>query len=99
MCLQGSGLDLRGPIQSFFAYPTLIIFCEGQGIATAKALIEATSNSGGLLFNMRSEVRMYYRVRSHAVSLPPAPEAALSSRAARLSSRIIRQDGKPIPNR
>eukprot|EP00891_Asterochloris_glomerata_P006684 jgi/Astpho2/6684/e_gw1.00101.62.1_t len=66
---KGSGLDLRGPIQSFFAYPTLIIFCEGQGIATAKALIEATPNSGGLLFNMRSEVRMYYRVRPHAATL------------------------------
>ena len=89
MCLQGSGLDLRGPIQSLFAYPTLIIFCEGQGIATAKALIEATSNTGGLLFNLRSEVRMYYRVRSHAVSLPPVPAAALSSKAARLSSQVV----------
>lgn len=56
-------MDLRTPIQGMFAYPTLVLFCEGKaGIAAAKALIEATPDSGGLSFPLRQDVRMYYRV-------------------------------------
>ena len=36
---------------------------QGAGIATAKALIEATIDAGGLSFKRRGDVRMYYRVR------------------------------------
>ncbi len=50
-----------------FGYPTLVIFAEGRGIATARALIEAEPDVGGLSFKMRSDVRLYYRVR-HAES-------------------------------
>ena len=56
-------MNLRRDIQGMFAYPTLVIFCEGKaGIAAAKALIEATPDSGGLNFPLRQDVRMYYRV-------------------------------------
>ncbi|KAL3160982.1 hypothetical protein ABBQ38_009372 [Trebouxia sp. C0009 RCD-2024] len=59
---RGTGMNLRSPIQGMFAYPTLVLFCEGKaGIAAAKALIEATPDSGGLNFPLRQDVRMYYR--------------------------------------
>ena len=59
-------MNLRSPIQGLFAYPTMVLFCEGKaGIAAAKALIEATPDSGGLNFPLRQDVRMYYRVRTH----------------------------------
>ncbi|KAL0050332.1 hypothetical protein WJX82_009201 [Trebouxia sp. C0006] len=59
---RGTGMNLRRDIQGMFAYPTLVIFCEGKaGIAAAKALIEATPDSGGLNFPLRQDVRMYYR--------------------------------------
>ena len=63
LLMQGTGMNLRSPIQGMFAYPTLVLFCEGKaGIAAAKALIEATPDSGGLNFPLRQDVRMYYRV-------------------------------------
>lgn len=46
-----------------YNFPTIVIFCEGLGIAAAKALIEATAGVGGLSFPLRRDVRMYYRVR------------------------------------
>lgn len=62
-CLvQGSGMDLRGPIISIYTFPTIVIFCEGRGIAAAKALVEAQPSEGGLNFPYREDVRMYYRV-------------------------------------
>ena len=61
--LQGAGIDLRGPLIGIYSFTTVVIFCEGLGIATAKALIEATAGVGGLSFPLRRDVRMYYRVR------------------------------------
>lgn len=49
-------------MQSIYTFPTLIIFAEGKGIATAKALIEATSDANGLDLYFRQQVRLYYRV-------------------------------------
>ena len=43
---------------------------QGAGIATAKALIEATTDAGGLSFKRRGDVRMYYRVRPRLVLWP-----------------------------
>lgn len=60
---QGYGLDLKGGIGAVFLCPTIVIFCEGQGIATARALMAATTDVGGLSFKLRTDVRMYYRVR------------------------------------
>lgn len=57
-------MDLRGPVCGIYRYPTIIIFCEGRGIATARALIEAGSEEGGLTLTLRQDVRLYYRVRS-----------------------------------
>lgn len=59
--MQGAGLDLR-PMQSIYQYPTLIIFAEGKGIATARALIQASDDSGGLNLRFRQDIRLYYRV-------------------------------------
>ena len=60
--LQGAGMNLRGPIVAMYQFPTIVIFCEGQGIATAKALLETGPAEGGLNFPYREDVRMYYRV-------------------------------------
>ena len=55
-------MNLRGPIRSIWVYPTLVIFCEGLGIATARSLIEADVEVGSLNLPLRQDVRMYYRV-------------------------------------
>ena len=67
-------MDLRAPILAMYQYPTLVIFCEGRGIATAKALLETGPAEGGLSFSYREDVRMYYRVRrtSQSQELLPA---------------------------
>ena len=59
---QGAGMNLRGPIRSIWAYPTLVIFVEGLGIGTARSLIEADVEVGSLNLPLRQDVRMYYRV-------------------------------------
>lgn len=61
--LQGAGMDLRGPVLGVYRYPTIVMFCEGRGIATARSLIEAGPDEGGLNFPLRQDVRLYYRVR------------------------------------
>ena len=61
--MQGAGLDLRGPIFGIYNYPTIVIFAEGRGIANARALIEAGPEERGLSFELRQDVRLYYRVR------------------------------------
>lgn len=60
--MQGAGINLRGPIRSVWAYPTLVIFCEGIGIANARSLVEADVEVGSLNLPLRQDVRMYYRV-------------------------------------
>lgn len=59
---QGKGMDLRGPIISMYTFPTIVVFCEGMGIAAARALVETQASEGGLNFPYREDVRMYYRV-------------------------------------
>ena len=58
-------MDLRGPIRGMYRYPTVVMFCEGRGIAAARALIEAGADEGGLSLPVRQDVRLYYRVRRH----------------------------------
>lgn len=59
----GGGMDLKGPMASIFLYPTIVMFCESpEGLATARALVTASSDSGGLSFQIRKDARMYYRV-------------------------------------
>lgn len=62
----GAGLNLRTPLVSIFAFRTVIVMAEGAGIATAKALIEATPDVGGLNFPLREGVRLYYRAPNDA---------------------------------
>lgn len=46
-----------------YRYPTLVLLVEGRGIATARALVESTDESGpGLALGYRRDVRMYYKV-------------------------------------
>jgi len=61
----GTGLNLRGEIQSIFFYRTILLFASGRGIATAKALIEssASASRGGLDFSFREQVKLYYKVK------------------------------------
>lgn len=77
--MQGGGLQLRGPIAAVFRYPTVVLFCEGEGIAAAAALIEAGTDPSGLSLTRRPDVRMYYRVS------PPA------SRSRRLAGSCVLQ--------
>lgn len=49
-----------------FAFRTVIIFADGPAIATAKALIEAGGDVGGLNLGLRESVRLYYRARTPA---------------------------------
>ena len=58
-------MDLRGPIRGMYRYPTIVMLCEGRGIAAARALIEAGADEGGLSLPLRQDVRLYYRVRRH----------------------------------
>ena len=63
----GTGFSLRGPLAAIFLYPTIVIFCETPaGLAAARALAAATTDVGGLSFNLRKEVRMYYRAPNEA---------------------------------
>lgn len=60
----GWGLNLRGPIAGIYTCPTVVIFVQGaDGLATARALITASSDAGGLNLEYRDTVRIYYRVR------------------------------------
>lgn len=61
-------MDLMGSIISIYTYPTVVIFCEGKGIAVAKAMVEAQPSEGGLNFPYREDVRMYYRVSTPLLS-------------------------------
>ncbi|RMZ56576.1 hypothetical protein APUTEX25_001423 [Auxenochlorella protothecoides] len=64
---KGSGLDLRGSLLGIFQHPTVVIFAQGSGIATAKALLLASSDVCGLNLRMRTgEKRLYYRARTQA---------------------------------
>jgi hypothetical protein len=55
---QGAGLHLR-PFLGVYTYPTVLIFAAGAGIATAKALVESTTQSG-LTLTARDDTRLYY---------------------------------------
>lgn len=88
-----------------FAFRTVIIFAEGPAIATAKALIEAGGDVGGLNLGLRESVRLYYRARA------PASRPTLCSRltharvhfaschqAARFRGRGRESGGSPLPH-
>ena len=60
---QGTGLELL-KIQALFRYPTIVVFVDNAGIATARALITATTR--GLHTRMRSNVHVYYRAPNKA---------------------------------
>eukprot|EP00877_Chromochloris_zofingiensis_P007150 jgi/Chrzof1/2689/Cz11g25090.t1 len=63
----GAGLDLRSSgLLAIFRYPTLVLFVEGRGIATARALIESPSSVTNLGLEFRQDVRMYYRAPNEA---------------------------------
>ena len=72
-------MDLRA-MQSIYTFPTLVIFASGKGIATAKALIEATGDTAGLDLDFRQTVRLYYRVSPVEIAIFEKSTACLSQR-------------------
>lgn len=56
----GMGMSFR-PMQFIFGYPTVLICANGEGISSAKALIECGASDRGLCFHMREAVRLYQR--------------------------------------
>ncbi|GMH35445.1 hypothetical protein BSKO_03313 [Bryopsis sp. KO-2023] len=63
---KGGGLKLRGPIFGVYRFPTVVIFCEGEGIAAARSLINATPDIVGLTVELRGDVKMYYKAPNEA---------------------------------
>lgn len=61
---RGGGINLRQSALGIYRYPTVVIFVEGLGIGTAKALIEATHDIPNLSLQFREDVRLYYKVTS-----------------------------------
>lgn len=59
---KGGGLNLRPSALSIYKYPTVVIFVEGEGIGTARALIEATADIPNLSLSFREDARLYYKV-------------------------------------
>eukprot|EP00271_Cylindrocystis_brebissonii_P011514 TRINITY_DN29356_c0_g1_i1.p1 TRINITY_DN29356_c0_g1~~TRINITY_DN29356_c0_g1_i1.p1 ORF type:complete len:378 (+),score=70.35 TRINITY_DN29356_c0_g1_i1:204-1337(+) len=57
-----SGMDLR-PIMYLARFATILIFASGDGIAAARAVIEA-GNVGSLYLKMREEARLFYSASS-----------------------------------
>ena len=70
-------MPLRGPVRSIYSVPTIVIFCEGLGIATARALIEAEPSVGSLNFPLRQSVRLYYRVSAWELATQGMPESCV----------------------
>ncbi|KAF5842721.1 hypothetical protein DUNSADRAFT_5488 [Dunaliella salina] len=63
----GNGLDFKGSgILAIFRFPTLVMFVSGKGIATARALLEATDESYGLNLASRKQVKVYYKTPNEA---------------------------------
>lgn len=58
---KGNGINLRGPIAAIYGYPTVVMFCEGTGIATAKSIIECPTDIVSLNLLYRKNVRLYYK--------------------------------------
>ena len=64
-------------MRSIYSMPTIVIFCEGSGIATARALIEAEASVGSLNFPLRQSVRLYYRASPGPLHLVSADHITL----------------------
>lgn len=57
---KGTGVELK-EISGAFAFPTLVLFVSGEGVAPARALLGAAPGAGGLVLNLRRDVVVYYR--------------------------------------
>ena len=57
---KGTGVELK-EIAGAFAFPTLVLFVSGEGVAPARALLGAAPGAGGLVLNLRRDVVVYYR--------------------------------------
>eukprot|EP00210_Caulerpa_lentillifera_P003269 g3120.t1 len=58
---KGGGINLRQSALGIYRYPTVVIFAEGLGIGTARALIEATHDIPNLSLQFREDARLYYK--------------------------------------
>jgi hypothetical protein len=60
---RGTGPDLK-PLAGAFAYPTVVVFAAGSGIATARALLTAPPSASPLALHLRKSIVVYYRAES-----------------------------------
>lgn len=61
---QGGGLNLKDRAAAVFLFPTVLIFASGDGIATAKALVESEMQAQPaqpLALRMRQQVHLFYK--------------------------------------
>lgn len=81
---EGHGLELRA-LLGVFRFPVLLIFAQGRGVATAKALVEAAPGAG-LSLPSREDVRLYVQAPIDA-ELPFAHLYAAWEAASRIKVR------------
>lgn len=66
----GTGINLRDSgLLAIYRYPTLVIFTEGKGIATTRALVESTVDVCNLTPKLRKDVRVYYKAQNQTSML------------------------------
>ncbi|KAJ9530114.1 hypothetical protein QJQ45_023373, partial [Haematococcus lacustris] len=87
----GEGLGLKGTgIMAIFRYPKVLLFVQGRGIATARALLECSHDVPGISCHLRQEVKAYYKVKNDAdivykERFPAWSEAAATPSGCKLS--------------
>lgn len=79
---KGTGVDLR-EIAGAFAFPTVVLFVSGEGVAAARALLSAAPDAGGLVLNLRRDVVVYYKApNARSLAFADELEAKWATRAA-----------------
>jgi len=79
---KGTGIDLK-EIAGAFAFPTLVLFVSGEGVAAARALLGAAPDAGGLVLNLRRDVVIYYKApNARSLAFADELEAKWAQRAA-----------------
>jgi hypothetical protein len=79
---EGTGVDLK-EVAGAFAFPTVVLFVSGEGVAPARALLAAAPDAGGLVLNLRRDVVVYYKApNARSLAFADELEAKWAQRAA-----------------
>lgn len=79
---KGTGVELK-EIAGAFAFPTLVLFVSGEGVAPARALLGAAPGAGGLVLNLRRDVVVYYKApNARSLAFADELESKWAQRAA-----------------